>query len=85
MEYSWGAVELAEVVRDAAIREAREECGLDIKLIEDRRMDVFDNLIMDEAGRPRYHYVLLQFLARPKGGALRPTSDITDARWVLLE
>lgn len=80
-----GAVELGEAVRDAAIREAKEECGLDIELIDDKPVDVFDNLIMDEDGRLRYHYVLLQFLARPKGGTLKPTSDVTDARWVPLE
>lgn len=80
-----GAVELGEAVRDATIREAKEECGLDIELIDDKPVDVFDNLIMDEDGRLRYHYVLLQFLARPKGGTLKPTSDVTDARWVPLE
>ena len=80
-----GAVELGEAVRDAAIREAKEECGLDIELIDNKPVDVFDKLVVDETGRLRYHYVLLQFLARPKGGNLKPTSDVTDARWVPLE
>ncbi|MHC3129981.1 MAG: hypothetical protein IBV52_07920 [Candidatus Bathyarchaeota archaeon] len=48
-------------------------------------MDAYDILTMDESGRLRYHYVLLQFLAQPKEGALKPTSDVTDARWVPLE
>jgi 8-oxo-dGTP diphosphatase len=80
-----GAVELGEAVRDAAMRETKEECGLDVELIDDRPMDAFDNLIMDEAGHIRYHYVLLQFLVRPKGGSLKPTSDVTDVIWVPLE
>jgi 8-oxo-dGTP diphosphatase len=33
-------------------------------------------------GRLRYHYVLLQFLAKPKGGVLDAKSDVTDVRWV---
>jgi len=80
-----GAVELGEAVRDAAVREAKEECGLDVELVEDRPMDVYDIRKVDESGRLRYHYVLLEFLVQPKGGALKPTSDVTDARWVPLE
>jgi 8-oxo-dGTP diphosphatase len=80
-----GAVELGETVRNTAIREAKEECGLDIELVGDRPMDALDNIIKGEKGRFQYHYVLLQFLARPKGGTLKPTSDVTEARWVPLE
>jgi len=80
-----GVVELGEGVRDAAIREAREECGLDIELVSDVPMDAMDSMVMGEKGRLQYHYILLQFLARPKGGTLRPASDVTDVRWVPVE
>lgn len=80
-----GAVELGEAVRDAAVREAKEECRLEVELVEDRPMNAYDILTMDESGRLRYHYVLLQFLVQPKEGALKPTSDVTDTRWVPLE
>ena len=80
-----GGVELGETVGDAAVREAKEECGLDIELVEDRPMDALDKMVPGEKGRLKYHYVLLQFLARPKGGTLKPTSDATEARWVPLE
>ena len=79
-----GAVELGENVRDTAVREAKEECGLDIELVDEVPMDAYDILEVDENGRLRYHYVLLQFLAKPKNGVLEPKSDVTDARWVSL-
>ncbi len=80
-----GAVELGETVGDAAVREAKEECGLDIELVGKSPMDALDKMVPGENGRLQYHYVLLQFLARPKGGTLKPTSDATEARWVPLE
>ena len=80
-----GAVELGEAVRDAVVRETKEECGLDVELVEDVPMDAYDILTADKSGRLRYHYVLLQFLVKPKGGVLKPTSDAADARWVPLE
>ena len=80
-----GAVELGEGVRETAVREAKEECGLDIELVRDTPMDAIDNMIIGENNRLRYHYVLLQFLARPTGGILRPDSDVTEVRWVPLE
>jgi 8-oxo-dGTP diphosphatase len=80
-----GAVELGETVRDAVIRETKEETRLDVKLVEDRPMDAYDILTLDKTGRLRYHYVLLQFLVRPKQGKLEPTSDVTDAKWVPLK
>ena len=80
-----GVVELGERVQDAIIREVKEECGLDIEVVVNRPMDVMDSMVMGENGRLRYHYVLLQFLARPKGGTLKPASDVLEARWIPLE
>jgi ADP-ribose pyrophosphatase len=80
-----GAVELGEGVRDAAVREAKEECGLDIELVGDTPMDAIDNMIEGERGRLQYHYIVLQFLARPRGGTLRSGNDAAEVRWVPLE
>ncbi|MCR4398584.1 MAG: NUDIX hydrolase [Firmicutes bacterium] len=75
-----GAVELGESVRSAVVREALEECGLEIRPL--RVLDVFDSIVKDETGRVRYHYVIVDFLAEPVGGTLLGASDATDARWV---
>ena len=80
-----GAVELGEEIRDTAIREAKEECGLDIELVGDKPMDAIDNIIAGEYERLRYHYIILQFLARPGAGTLRAGGDVTEVRWVSLK
>ena len=80
-----GAVDLGEEVRDAVVREAKEESGLDIKIIEYRPVDAFDSISIDKEGRFKCHYVLLQFLAHPRGGILKPSSDVLDAKLVPLE
>ena len=75
-------MELGATVRDAAIRETKEEGGLDVELVEEAPMHVYGILKVDENERLWYHYVLLQFLVQPKDRALKPTSDVTYARWV---
>ncbi len=78
-----GAVETGETVRDAALREFREECGGEIQLHE--LVDVLDIMARDEAGRVKYHYVVVDFWAEWRGGELRPADDVADARWVALD
>ena len=77
-----GAVELGEKVKDAVIREAKEECGLEIRIEEERPIDVIDTIIVNENGRPQYHYIVLYFLGRRKDGQLRAGGDAKETRWV---
>ncbi len=74
-----GVVELGETVRDAAKREIREECHIEIEL--ERTLDVLDRIFKDPDGRVQYHYVLIALLARYKSGELRADSDIEAAEW----
>jgi 8-oxo-dGTP diphosphatase len=78
-----GAVELGETVREAARREVQEECGLQIEPGE--FLAIVDRIVHDEAGRVRFHYVLIDLLAEYVSGELTPASDISDARWVRAE
>jgi 8-oxo-dGTP diphosphatase len=74
-----GAIELGESLEEAAVREAFEETGLAVNL--EGLAAVTDNIVHDEAGRVQYHYVIVDYLARPVGGTLRSGSDANEARW----
>lgn len=80
-----GAVEPGEMIREALIREVKEECGLNVEIALQRPLDAIDNIIVGRDGRLQYHYILLQFLVRLKGGTLKPASDVLDAKWVPLD
>jgi ADP-ribose pyrophosphatase YjhB (NUDIX family) len=78
-----GAVELGEPVRDAARREALEETGLEVEIGEVAL--VLDSLFRDDAGRVQYHYVIIDFMARPIGGTFQPGTDVSATCWASLE
>jgi 8-oxo-dGTP diphosphatase len=45
-------------------------------------VDVFDRILLDPERRVRYHYVLIDYLCRPVGGALTHGSDVAAAELV---
>src|SRR5271155_1859677 len=63
-----GVLEVGELVREAAIREAREETGLIIEPGE--LLGVYDRVVRDADKRVQYHYVLIDFLCRRVAGDL---------------
>jgi 8-oxo-dGTP diphosphatase len=74
-----GVLECGETLRDAVIREAREETGLTVDVGE--MLGVYERLIRADDGRIRYHYVLIDFLCRPIAGELKAGSDAAEAGW----
>jgi 8-oxo-dGTP diphosphatase len=74
-----GLVELGETVQDAAVREIKEETGLTIDI--EGLLDVQTDLHLDGSSRIEYHYVLVDYLARPISGRLRLNPESSDAGW----
>ncbi len=78
-----GLVEVGEKTADAAVREALEETGLSVEVMN--RVDVVDKIVRDDDGKVRYHFIIIDFQARPLSGEMRPMDDALDAAWAAPE
>jgi 8-oxo-dGTP diphosphatase len=75
-----GIIEIGEKSREAAVREVKEETGLTVEI--DSVLEVVDNIVRDDSGRIRFHYVIIEYLARSESGEPQAASDVSEARWV---
>jgi 8-oxo-dGTP diphosphatase len=74
-----GVLEVGELLREAAIREAREETGLTVEPGE--LLGIYDRILRDADKRVQYHYVLIDFLCRRLAGDIVAASDAAEVRW----
>jgi ADP-ribose pyrophosphatase YjhB (NUDIX family) len=74
-----GRIRFGERSEEAALREMREETGLEVRLR--RVVDVVDVFWRSEGGELLEHFVIVDFEAEVIGGELRPADDALDARW----
>lgn len=78
-----GLIEVGEKAADAAVREALEETGLSVEIMN--RVDMVDKIIRDDDGDVKYHFIIIDFLAKPLSGEMRPMDDALDAAWAAPE
>ena len=74
-----GVLEVGETLREAAIREAREETCLTVEPAD--LLGVYDRVLRDDDGRTLYHYVLIDFLCRRVDGEAQAADDADEVRW----
>ena len=77
-----GLVELGERIEQTLMREVEEECSL--KIGNPKLIDVVNNITLDEKGKIRYHFVIVDYFARVEGGKLKAGEDAAEVRWVPL-
>ena len=78
-----GLVELGENVEQTVIREVKEETGLEVEKPE--HIDIVDNITRDENGEIKYHFVIIDYFVKLKGGTLEARSDAEELRWVTFD
>jgi 8-oxo-dGTP diphosphatase len=78
-----GSLELGESLQEGVARELLEECGLEVRVLE--LIEVFDRIYFQNDAstrtgeeRPRFHYVIVDFLCERISGEATAGSDVTD-------
>lgn len=78
-----GLVRLGERLVDAVRREVAEECGCQVRVVD--IAGVVERVVRDDAGRVRYHYVLVDYLALADSERVTAASDAAEVRWATLD
>lgn len=73
-------IELGETIEEAARREVREETGIEVRI--EKLLDVANNIVRDDQGKTRFHYVLIDYFAQAVTTSLKAQSNAAEARWV---
>ena len=74
-----GRVEAGETLREALVREVREETSLEIRI--GLLIDVVDLVERNPDGAVVLHFVLIDFSAHASGGTLCAGSDAAECGW----
>jgi 8-oxo-dGTP diphosphatase len=73
-----GGLELGESLKEGIAREVEEETNLKVEVL--KHVSTLDRIVR-EGDEVKIHVVYVDFLVRPVGGELRPSSDVGAARW----
>ena len=78
-----GTLELGESLQQGVVRELLEETGIEVRVLE--LIEVFDRIFPEDGAtgtavkrKPRFHFVIADYLCERLGGEPRAGSDVTD-------
>lgn len=78
-----GLVETGETIKEAIIREVREETSLEVEPM--KLIEVFERILRDQDSHVQYHFVLMDYLCRVVSGEINAGSDVSSVRWAKLD
>jgi ADP-ribose pyrophosphatase YjhB (NUDIX family) len=78
-----GAQDVGETCEEAARRELKEECGLEVGKLH--FCAHVDTIRRDPDGRVQFHYTILDFCARWVSGEPVAATDVTSAIWAPMD
>lgn len=78
-----GRIEPGETVAAAALRELREETG--VEAAAERTLTVLDVIGRTESGHLEHHFVLVAMGCRWVAGEGRAADDVSQARWFTID
>ena len=76
-----GKVEYGESMRAAAIREVREETGIEVELGD----VIWVGDALGPGDPPAWHYTLVDYLGQMIGGVLQAADDAREVAWIPLK
>src|SRR2546423_7279440 len=78
-----GTLELGESLQEGVVRELLEETGIEVRVLD--LIEVFDRIFPEDGAtgaeakrKPRFHFVIADYLCERLGGEPRAGSDVTD-------
>lgn len=81
-----GTLELGETLAEGVVRELLEETGLEVRVVG--QIEVFERIFTEKGHgktkkekRPRYHFVIVDYLCERVNGEPQAGSDVTDVAY----
>lgn len=78
-----GMQKAGETIMEAALREVREETGLEAVPLG--VITAIDGLSRDAKGKAEYHYTIIEVAAESREGVARAQDDATDTCWATID